>query len=486
MLMLILSLLVLELLFIKLSKLIYLIPFINLALFGTSFYYSVLNYPNIFIIFLVYFLFFKIFSSFRVYVKGKNMQYLKQVTFRSALILDLFILLDASFIYVTRNLNGFNLFIILMITGFVFTSYIAIKTYRSKLLISKFNNDKNLDYKNLPTISVLVPARNETNDLLRCLDSIARSDYPKMEVIVLDDCSTELKTPQIIRDFAQQGMKFIAGSEPEKEWTAKNWAYQQLVEASSGEYLIFLGVDVIVKPDSFTKLISTISSQKKKMISLIPINVYKNFDIGYYLNQPMRYLIELILPNSIIKSAPAISTLWAIDRKAFNKLGGMKSVDRTVMPEKYFARELSKENSYLFAASDKTLGIYSDKSRADQKDTSIRLTYPTLRKRPEVVSIFILLFSLSAIMPFISLLVGIINSNFYILVFGLINFFVITLSVAMVNYLAYRKIGLADYLIAPVSLLYAVGVAFRSMYDYEYSEVYWKKRNVCIPVMRQY
>ena len=214
MLMLILSLLVLELLFIKLSKLIYLIPFINLALFGTSFYYSVLNYPNIFIIFLVYFLFFKIFSSFRVYVKGKNMQYLKQVTFRSALILDLFILLDASFIYVTRNLNGFNLFIILMSIGFVFTSYIAIKTYRSKLLISKFNNDKNLDYKNLPTISVLVPARNETNDLLRCLDSIARSDYPKMEVIVLDDCSTELKTPQIIRDFAQQGMKFIAGSEP--------------------------------------------------------------------------------------------------------------------------------------------------------------------------------------------------------------------------------------------------------------------------------
>ncbi|NBW28988.1 glycosyltransferase family 2 protein [bacterium] len=373
-----------------------------------------------------------------------------------------------------------------MITGFVFTSYIAVRTYRSKLLISKFNNDKNLDYKNLPTISVLVPARNETNDLLRCLDSIARSDYPKMEVIVLDDCSTELKTPQIIGDFAQQGMKFIAGSEPEKEWTAKNWAYQQLVEASSGEYLIFLGVDVIVKPDSFTKLISTISSQKKKMISLIPINVFKNFDIGYYLNQPMRYLIELILPNSIIKSAPAISTLWAIDRKAFNKLGGMKSVERTVMPEKYFARELSKENSYLFAASDKTLGIYSDKSRADQKDTSIRLTYPTLRKRPEVVSIFILLFSLSAIMPFISLLVGIINSNIYIFIFGLINILVLIFSVAMVNYLAYRRIGIVDSLIAPVSLLYTAGIAFRSMYDYEYSEVNWKKRNVCIPVMRQY
>ena len=83
-------------------------------------------------------------------------------------------------------------------------------------------------------------------------------------------------------------------------------------------------------------------------------------------------------------------------------------------------------------------------------------------------------------------MIGIINSNIYIFIFGLINILVLIVSVAMVNYLAYRRIGIVDSLIAPFSLLYTAGIAFRSMYDYEYSEVNWKKRNVCIPVMRQY
>ena len=83
-------------------------------------------------------------------------------------------------------------------------------------------------------------------------------------------------------------------------------------------------------------------------------------------------------------------------------------------------------------------------------------------------------------------MIGIINSNIYIFIFGLINILVLIVSVAMVNYLAYRRIGIVDSLIAPISLIYTAGVAFRSMYDYEYSEVNWKKRNVCIPVMRQY
>lgn len=486
MLILILSLLVIELLFIKIPKGIYLIPIIDLGLFICSFYYFVTKYPNLFIIFLIYFLFFKLFIAFRVFVKGRNPDYLRRVTFRSALVLDVFFILDIVFIYLSKNTSSTRILLFLFATGILFCIYVSYRTLRSKSLIRNFKNQDKYSQKDLPTISVLIPARNETDDLIRCLESVIDSNYPKMEVIVLDDCSTNGKTPDIIRSFAQKGIKFISGTEPEKEWTAKNWAYQQLIEASSGEYLIFLGVDVIVNPEAFNLLISTLIINKKKMISLIPINVYKKFDVKYYFNQPMRYFIELILPNRLLKTAPALSTLWVVNRNAFNKLGGMKSVKRTVIPEKYFARELNKKDLYIFAASDQILGIYSDKSMLDQKETSKRLTYPTLRKRPEYIAIFIILFSLTTLMPIIAIILGIVIGNIYLILISALNIILLTISIARVNYLTYRKLGVIDYLMVPFSLLYTVGIAFRSMYDYEYSEVTWKERNVCIPVMLKY
>ena len=49
--------------------------------------------------------------------------------------------------------------------------------------------------KDLPSISVLIPARNETEELHACLDALVASDYPKLEILVLDDCSQE-RQPQ--------------------------------------------------------------------------------------------------------------------------------------------------------------------------------------------------------------------------------------------------------------------------------------------------
>ena len=482
----ILGLLLFELICIRLGRLIYLTPFINMGLIVVSFLELILNYPNVFSIVVMYFLLFKLFSSARVFKKGKNIIFLKQVTFKSALFLDLFLIVSSALLYFFRDDSVLTYYYFFLSLAAVFAIYILAKTFNSKTLILKTNNKHKYTEKELPTISVLIPARNETDDLIRCLNSILASDYPKMEVIVLDDCSTEKRTPQIIRSFAHSGVKFIAGSEPKITWTAKNWAYQQLADASSGDYLIFLGVDVFVNEDTFTKLISNLIASNKKMASILPINVYKGFSLYYYFLQPMRYLLELILPNKLIHSAPAVSTLWTIDKKAFSALGGLRAVENSVMPEKYFARELQKEDKYIFYASDKELGIYSDKPISDQLETCIRLTYPTLKKRVEVVSISMLLNFLAATMPLLGIIRGILSREYLLLVLSSITIVTVTLSATKASYLAYRKRNPIHYIIVPISLLYTLRIEFDSMYKYEFSEVTWKERNVCIPVMMQY
>jgi hypothetical protein len=83
--------------------------------------------------------------------------------------------------------------------------------------------------RELPSVSVLVPARNETDDLERCLQALTASDYPKLEVLVYDDCSATRRTPDIIRSFAHQGVRFIQGDVPdETRWLAKNYSYSRL------------------------------------------------------------------------------------------------------------------------------------------------------------------------------------------------------------------------------------------------------------------
>src|SRR5258708_23758653 len=94
----------------------------------------------------------------------------------------------------------------------------------------------------LPTLTVAIPARNETDDLEACLTSLVASNYPKLEILVLDDCSQSRRTPEIIRSYAHAGVRFVEGKSPERNWLAKNQAYQQLFEEANGELLLFAGV----------------------------------------------------------------------------------------------------------------------------------------------------------------------------------------------------------------------------------------------------
>ncbi|HXR49615.1 MAG TPA: glycosyltransferase, partial [Verrucomicrobiae bacterium] len=126
--------------------------------------------------------------------------------------------------------------------------------------------------RDLPTLSVCIPARNETEDLEACLQSLIISNYPKLEILVLDDCSQNKRTPEIIRAFAQDGVRFVDGKVPPERWLAKNYAYKQLVDEASGELLLFCGADTRFQPESLRIMVETLLAKRKTMLSIIPRN----------------------------------------------------------------------------------------------------------------------------------------------------------------------------------------------------------------------
>lgn len=101
---------------------------------------------------------------------------------------------------------------------------------------------------NRPAISVIIPAYNSAGFIGECLDSVvAQSGAPSYEVIVVDDASTD-NTSEIIARYPT--VRYIPQTENCGPAAARNIG----IEASDGEYLLFVDSDDIISPDALGRL----------------------------------------------------------------------------------------------------------------------------------------------------------------------------------------------------------------------------------------
>jgi glycosyltransferase involved in cell wall biosynthesis len=375
--------------------------------------------------------------------------------------------------------------VVLMVQLFVaisllFTTLVHLRTTRPPKITEPLPSSE------LPSITVAIPARNETEDLQKCLASLVASDYPKLEIIVLDDCSQNRRTPEIIRSFAHEGVRFVAGEPIRDGWLPKNQVYQRLNDEANGEYIVFCGVDARFEPQSLRLLMQTMLQKKKNMISLIPRNAQPSSlrPLGL-LVQPMRYAWEFALPRKLFRRPPVLSTCWVIQRKLLESAGGFKAVTRSIVPESYFARMAVVHDGYSLMQSNKEIGIWCDKEITEQHDTATRTKYPQLHRRPELVLLLSLGELLTLILPIVFLTASFAAPELRLLaVLSSITSAILIVWYVIIVRLVYRQFSLLSFIALPFAVVHDVAVLNYSMLKYEFSTVLWKGRNVCVPVMR--
>lgn len=339
--------------------------------------------------------------------------------------------------------------------------------------------------RDLPTLTVGIPARNETTDLEDCLRSLIASDYPKLEILVLDDCSQEKRTPEIIRGFAHDGVRFLAGTPPPEGWSAKNHAYNQLAAEANGQLLLFCGVDVRFEVHTLSAIVKTMLHKKKSMISWLPANVLPMpRRLLSLCIQPGRYVWELTLPRRLLQRPPVLSTCWIIKREVLEAAGGFAAVRRKIIPESYFAKINSRlEDGYSFLQADAHTGLSCVKTLDEQQATTIRTRYPQLHRRPEMVALIALAEITLLIWPLVVLVAALLTQTWLLLLVAVLlcglNFY----TYSMVVNLTYRRFYWPGLFVLPIAAMYDVGLLHYSMWQYEFGEVIWKGRNVRFPVM---
>ena len=106
----------------------------------------------------------------------------------------------------------------------------------------------------MPKISVLIPAYNVEKYIARCLDSVIAQTFRDIEIIIVNDGSTD-GTAAIIDEYAARDSRIKVINHPEN--CGLMWVRKTCVEASSGDYLMFVDSDDAVKPNACERLYST-------------------------------------------------------------------------------------------------------------------------------------------------------------------------------------------------------------------------------------
>lgn len=120
-----------------------------------------------------------------------------------------------------------------------------------------------------PLVSVIIPARNEERNIERCVRSVLATEYPSIEVIVVDDHSTDA-TGNLVQAIAREDDRLRVVSAPELPtgWFGKQWACATGVSVARGELLLFTDADTRHSPDLLPRAVNAMRRRDASLLSL--------------------------------------------------------------------------------------------------------------------------------------------------------------------------------------------------------------------------
>jgi cellulose synthase/poly-beta-1,6-N-acetylglucosamine synthase-like glycosyltransferase len=123
----------------------------------------------------------------------------------------------------------------------------------------------------LPRVSIVVPARNEASAIRRAVGSLLAQDYPDLEVIVVDDRSSDA-TGDVLRALAAKDGRLVRlrVDELPAGWLGKNHALWRGADRASGEWLLFTDADVVFAPGAVRQAVAYAETERLDHLTLAP------------------------------------------------------------------------------------------------------------------------------------------------------------------------------------------------------------------------
>jgi glycosyltransferase involved in cell wall biosynthesis len=130
-----------------------------------------------------------------------------------------------------------------------------------------------------PRVSIIVPARNEEEDIRQTLTRLLALEYSNYEVVAVNDRSTDstgVGMEEIAaKPEAHSKLKVIHVTELPPGWMGKTHAMWTATEQASGDWLLFTDADVLFKPETLRRAVAYAEAEKADHVVLLPRMIMK-------------------------------------------------------------------------------------------------------------------------------------------------------------------------------------------------------------------
>lgn len=247
----------------------------------------------------------------------------------------------------------------LVVVCFVFALipayFFMLNSFRFRRLLETSPNTDSL-----PSVSVLIPARNEESSIVYCVESVLASRDVVLEVIVLDDDSED-QTGRLVAELAARDSRVRLAVAPELPagWCGKQHACAELAKLASYDVFVFLDADVRLASDSLRRMLGQFLRNPVDLLSGFPRQI-----TGTLAERLLIPLIHFLLLGFLslrrmrVSKRPAFAAgcgqLIMTQRKAYQQAGGHTTIraslhDGLNLPRAYRSNGLTTD---VFDATD--------------------------------------------------------------------------------------------------------------------------------------
>ena len=203
-----------------------------------------------------------------------------------------------------------------------------------------------------PSISVLIPARNEERTIGQSAGGVLAQHYPNYTLAVLNDHSSD-NTGAVLAELAQHDsrLRLLAGVPLPAGWTGKCWACWQLAQASDGEWLLFLDADTKPQPPMLAAALAYALENELDLLTLMPFIELGSFwekaimPAFFSMIQAAFPLAQVNTPGSGVVLANGQFIL--VRRVAYERAGGHAAVRDKVLEDVELAQAIVRAGGQM-------------------------------------------------------------------------------------------------------------------------------------------
>jgi len=196
-------------------------------------------------------------------------------------------------------------------------------------------------------VSIVIPARDEEGNIGACLDTAAAQDHPTLQIVVMDDGSTD-RTPEILAAQAarEPRLTLLQGGDGLPDgWFGKPWALQRAQASATGRWLVFVDADVRLHPAAISRVIGYAEREGVDMVTGLGALGAETF-WEKVLQPAVGGLIlagnDLDAVNDPEKADKNLANgqFIAVSREAYDAIGGHSAVKQDILDDIGMARAL--------------------------------------------------------------------------------------------------------------------------------------------------